>query len=315
MARPLRITYPGAFYHVTARGNEQKAVFKSKSDRIKFLGYLESASVRYNAEIHAYCLMVNHYHLLLETPSGNLPQIMRHINGAYTTYFNTKRARSGHLFQGRYRGILVEKDAYAKELSRYIHLNPVRADMVEKPEDYPWCSYSAYMGKIKAPDWLCRGFILAFFGKKTATAQRRYRDFVETLLGREYESPIAAATGASLLGSTGFVTHIKDCYLCGEDNSRDVPALKQIFAGIAMETVIDLVAKSFGDNQAHQRNAGIYLCRQYTGEKLATIGSRFGISDAAVSQACKRFKARIDSDRKLGKQITAIERKLSKVET
>ncbi|HEA69007.1 MAG TPA: hypothetical protein ENI07_19660, partial [Desulfobacterales bacterium] len=103
MARPLRITFPGAFYHVTSRGNERKAVFKSKRDREKYLEYLESATTRYDAVIHAFCLMDNHYHLLLETPSGNLPRIMRHINGAYTTYFNAKRARSGHLFQGRYR--------------------------------------------------------------------------------------------------------------------------------------------------------------------------------------------------------------------
>lgn len=108
MARPLRINYPGAFYHITARGNEQKDIFKSKRDRIKFLEYLESSSERYDAVIHAFCLMNNHYHLLLETPAGNLPQIMRHINGAYTTYFNVKRNRFGHLFQGRYKAILVD---------------------------------------------------------------------------------------------------------------------------------------------------------------------------------------------------------------
>ena len=131
MARPLRIAFPGAFYHVTARGNERKAVFKSIRDRQKFIEYLETATERYNAVIHAYCLMDNHYHLLLETPSGNLPQIMQHINGAYTTYFNLKRVRAGHLFQGRYKAILVEMDEYAKELSRYIHLNPVRAKLAE----------------------------------------------------------------------------------------------------------------------------------------------------------------------------------------
>ena len=117
MARQLRINYPGAFYHVTSRGNERKAVFKSKRDREKFLEYLETATLRYDAVVHVYCLMDNHYHLLLKTPSGNLPQIMRHINGAYTTYFNVKRGRSGHLFQGRYKAILVDADEYAKELS------------------------------------------------------------------------------------------------------------------------------------------------------------------------------------------------------
>ncbi len=109
MARPLRIEYPEAFYHVTSRGNERKAIFRNDRDRTKFLSYLETAHERYGAIIHVYCLMDNHYHLLIETPGGNLSQILHHVNGAYTTYFNVKRQRSGHLFQGRYRAILVEK--------------------------------------------------------------------------------------------------------------------------------------------------------------------------------------------------------------
>ena len=117
MARALRIQFPGAFYHVTSRGNERQPVFKSSTDREKFLSYLESATERYGAVVHGYCLLDNHYHLFLETPLGNLARIMQHINGAYTTYFNIKRQRSGHLFQGRYKAILVEADAYAKELS------------------------------------------------------------------------------------------------------------------------------------------------------------------------------------------------------
>ena len=150
MARPLRITYPGAFYHVTSRGNEQKPVFKSIKDRTKFLEYLKSATERYSAVIHAYCLMDNHYHLLLETPSGNLSRIMAHINGAYTSYFNKKRDRAGHLFQGRYKAIVVEADEYAKELSRYIHLNPVRAGIVKMPEEYKWSNYCYYIHKRSA---------------------------------------------------------------------------------------------------------------------------------------------------------------------
>jgi REP element-mobilizing transposase RayT len=127
MARPLRIQYPGAFYHVSFRGNERKNVFRSKGDREKFLSYLESATGRYGAKIHVYCLMSNHYHLRLETPEGNPAQIMRHINGAYTTYFNSKRKRSGPLFQGRYNAVVGDADEYATNLSRYIHLDPVRA--------------------------------------------------------------------------------------------------------------------------------------------------------------------------------------------
>jgi putative transposase len=140
MARPLRIEFPDAFYHVTARGNERRNIFRDDRDRQRLLGYLESAVLRYKAVVHVYCLMSNHYHLLLSTPAGNLSQIMRHINGGYTTYFNKRHDRAGHLLQGRYKAILVEADPYAGELSRYIHLNPVRAGIAGRPEEYPWSS-------------------------------------------------------------------------------------------------------------------------------------------------------------------------------
>ena len=154
MARPLRLQYPGAFYHVTSRGNERKSIFKTNRDRQKFLSYLESAYDRYGAIIHVYCLMNNHYHLLVETPRGNLSQILHHINGAYTAYFNTKMKRSGHLFQGRYKAILVEKDSYCQELSRYVHLNPVRTGLVKRPSEYHWSSYTYYIGQKEKPRWL-----------------------------------------------------------------------------------------------------------------------------------------------------------------
>lgn len=310
MARPLRITFPGAFYHVTSRGNERKAVFKSKRDREKFLGYLQSATERYNALIHAFCLMGNHYHLLIETPSGNLPQIMRHINGAYTTHFNRKRSRSGHLFQGRYKAILVEKDSYAKELSRYIHLNPVRAGMVKTPGAYPWSSYNTYTGKNDAHEWLQCDFILTYFGKNATTAQRRYGEFVQALVGQKYENPLTAANAKLVLGSAEFIQHIKNSHIGDGTGSRDLPALRQIHEGIDIETILDLVVEALENLPAQSRNASIYLCRKHTGEKLRIIGKKFGISDAAVSQVCKRFRVRIESDRSLGRAISELENRI-----
>ena len=174
MARPLRIEYPGAFYHITARGNDRKDIFRSRKDRERFLFYLDSATQRYQAIVHAYCLMTDHYHLLLETPDGNLSRIMQQINSAYATHFNVKRRRAGHLLEGRYHAILVEADAYAKEFSRYIHLNPVRAGVAGKPEDYVWSSYAYYTGTKKPPAWLTRDMILSCFGRKEIEAQRRY---------------------------------------------------------------------------------------------------------------------------------------------
>ena len=228
MARQLRIEFPGAFYHVTARGNERKAVFKSIKDREQFFSYLESASNRYGAIIHAYCLMDNHYHILIETPLGNLSKIMQHINSAYTTYFNIKRDRSGHLFQGRYKSILVEVDEYAKELSRYIHLNPVRAKMVKTPEEYQWSSYSYYADKRKAPEWLYRDFILGYFGKRLSTSQRNYREFVHSLVGEVYDSPFTDVIYSVILGSQEYAQEIKDTFLKKKPQDRELPSLLEL---------------------------------------------------------------------------------------
>ena len=134
VGRPLRIEYLGALYHITSRGNERKKIFLEDADKIKFLEILEDYHNRFNILIHSYILMDNHYHFIVETPKGNLTKVMHGVNGCYTGYFNRKYRRSGHLFQGRYKGILVDKDAYLVQLSRYVHINPVRAKIVERPE-------------------------------------------------------------------------------------------------------------------------------------------------------------------------------------
>ena len=310
MARPLRITYPGAFYHITSRGNERKDVFKSKRDREKFLEYLESASQRYDAAVHAYCLMDNHYHLLMETPSGNMPQIMRHINGAYTTYFNVKRQRSGHLFQGRYKAILIDIDEYAKELSRYIHLNPVRAKMVENPEEYDWSSYQYYIGRQKPPEWLYRGFILGYFGQKISTAQKQYKQFVDMLSEQEYESPLIEVVSSTILGAPDFIAFIKDRYLKDKKPDKDLPALKELSKKASMSDIFDEVESVFEKDQALARNVKLYFCQRYTAKKLKDIGKHFGIGESGVSQACRRFAHKIDRDKKLKRKIGKIEKKL-----
>ncbi len=208
MARPLRIQYAGAFYHVTSRGNERKAIFKNDRDREKFLSYLQSAHERYGAVIDVYCLMDNHYHLLLETPRGNLSEIVHHINGAYTTYFNLKRQRCGHLFQGRYRAILVEKDTYCQELSRYIHLNPLRAEMVKDLRRYPWSSYPEYIG-LKKASWLETGSILGYFGSQQRRSQRKYRSYVEEGIRIELKNPLRDVFASTFLGSEGFINELR----------------------------------------------------------------------------------------------------------
>ncbi|NIS78934.1 MAG: hypothetical protein GTO14_01630 [Anaerolineales bacterium] len=310
MARPLRIAFPGAFYHITSRGNEQKAIFKSKRDREKFLEYLESATERYDALIHVYCLMDNHYHLLMETPSANLAQIMRHINGAYTTYVNTKRKRVGHLFQGRYKAILVEIDEYAKELSRYIHLNPVRAGMVDRPEAYPWSSYLFYIGERKAPEWLHRAFILGYFGEKDSLAQKRYQAFVDALLGQEYKSPLKDVVSSTLLGSGGFISHIKETFLSDERPHKDLPALKELAPRVSIQDIFNIIDESFSNNAKLARNVKMYLCQKYTAKKLKDIGSHFAIGESGVSQACRRARQWMENDKKLRREIEKLEKKI-----
>jgi len=310
MARPLRIEFAGAFYHITARGNERKDIFKSNRDRSQFLSYLESATERYDAVIHTYCLMTNHYHLLLETPSGNLSQIMRHINGAYTTYFNTKRKRFGHLFQGRYKGILVEADEYAKELSRYIHLNPIRAGIARSPGEYRWSSYRSYIGKEKPADWLARARVLGYFGKKDLEAQRGYRDFVEEALKRDYPDPLREVIGAAILGSVGFVERIRDTYLKNRKSGRDIPSLRALTTGPSMEEIERGVDRVFGTDPVLARKIKLHLCHTYTAHPLKEIGERFGIKESGVSLASRRMGLRMQHDAALRAKITKIKEKI-----
>ena len=311
MARALRIQFPGAFYHVTSRGNEQKAVFKSVRDREKFLSYLESATERYGAVVHVYCLMGNHYHLLLETPLGNLSKIMQHINGAYTTYFNTKRGRSGHLFQGRYKAILVEADEYAKELSRYIHLNPVRAGMVKTPEEYQWSSCRYYTVERETPVWLQRDFILSYFDKKPTVAMKIYRSFVHTLIDQEYESPLVELSHSVILGSQEFVDVIKDKFLKGKKTDRELPALNEITNRPGLDHIEQVVDSLLQPDEKLARQVKLYLCHRYSGKKLREIGKRFGVSESGVTQASRRIRLKQKNDKKFGKLITKTAKTLS----
>ena len=303
MARPLRIIFPGAFYHITSRGNEQRVIFKSQRDRKKFLSYLESATQRYDARIHAYCLMDNHYHLLIETPSGNLPQIMRHINGAYTTYFNVKRKRSGHLLQGRYKAILVDMDIYAKELSRYIHLNPIRAKMVEMLENYEWSSYLEYIGRKKLQPWLVRDLILSYFGQKVKIAQQIYLRFVEAKVGQKYKSPFRKVVGSTILGDENFVKMVKQNYLQSIKPDRDLPALRSLSEKPEIEDIIRAAESTFAKQPRLARNIALFLCHRWSGKTLKCIGKHFGVGESAVSQSSRRTATIIDKDKKLKRQI------------
>jgi putative transposase len=200
MARPLRIEFPGALYHVTSRGNERAAIFFTDHDRHDFLSILGDVVEQHRWLCHAYCLMPNHYHLVIQTPEPNLSRGMHRLNGTYTQHLNRRHARVGHLFQGRFKAILVEREGHLLELARYVVLNPVRAEIERDPETYRWSSLRATLGLVRAPAWLAVAPLLSHFG-----SPRRYRAFVREGIG--LSSPLAEIRGP-LLGSDAFAQSI-----------------------------------------------------------------------------------------------------------
>jgi len=185
MARPIRIEFNGALYHVTSRGDRRESIYEDDADRAHFLDVLEQVVQDFNWVVHAYCLMSNHYHLLIETPDGNLAKGMRQLNGVYSQYSNRRHSRTGHVFQGRYKAILVDRDSYLLELARYVVLNPVRARIVKAPGAWSWSSYLAMIGSEPSPPWLATDGLLAAFASRRAEARRRYMKFVAEGVGGE----------------------------------------------------------------------------------------------------------------------------------
>ncbi len=179
MSRPLRLEYTDALYHVTSRGDRREDIYDDETDRQIFLTIFAESIERFNWLCYAYCLMDNHYHLLVQTPDANLSKGMRQLNGVYTQAYNRRHGKTGHLFQGRYKAILVDADTYLLELSRYIVLNPVKVGMVKQVGEWPWSSYPAMVGDISVPPWLSKDYLLAQFSKQRKTAIRKYQIFVE----------------------------------------------------------------------------------------------------------------------------------------
>lgn len=185
MARPLRIEFPNATYHVTSRGNERRPIFRCTRDRVTFLSFLGEAVKRFGWRITTSVLMTNHFHLVIHTPEPNLSRGMHWLNGKYASWFNRQYNRSGHLFGGRYKAFVIEDEAYFKEVVRYVVLNPVRAGIVKRPEDYRWSSYRATAGLEPAPEWLDVDAVLRSFAPDMTIAQAYYREFVAAGVGRD----------------------------------------------------------------------------------------------------------------------------------
>jgi REP element-mobilizing transposase RayT len=322
MARPLRIEYPGAFYHVIHRGNAGEAIFKSQRDHERFLEYLSAASQRYALRLHTYCLMTNHYHLLVETPQANLSQAVKWINVSYAAYFNRKRQRHGHLFQGRYKAILIDAEAYLKQLSRYIHLNPLRAKMVKRLEDHRWSSYRAFIGKSPSPGWLETEWLLSLFAKQRRRAMRHYQRFVESVDGLAMENPENDMIGGFLLGGDDFVDWVKASFFsqksaASKNNSQWDELDLQPSLGVIVDAVCDefncegerVIRKGRKNNTA--RDLAIYLARELTGKSNVLLGDYFGqISGAGITMRSKHMAQQLRSNRRLKERASRIRRQI-----
>ena len=240
MARPLRIEYDGALYHVTSRGNERKPIFRDDGDRELFLATLWQVSERFHWLCHAYCLMGNHYHLVIETPDGNLSKGMRQLNGVYTQAFNRRHHRVGHLFQGRFKGILVQKESHYLEVCRYVVLNPVRAKAVKHPREWVWSSYRATGGLAAVPRCLTFEEILSHFGQRQGPAQRKYREYVsEGIGGATIWENLEAQ---SLLGVEGFADALRE-HVTGKRTLREIPKGQRLLGRASLKKLFDGAGK------------------------------------------------------------------------
>jgi len=280
MARPLRLEFDGALYHITSRGNRRGAIYETPDDRESYLEILQGVCKKYNWLCHAYCLMGNHYHLLIETPEANLSKGMRQLNGVYTQCFNKVHGRVGHVFQGRYKAILVEKETYLLELARYIVLNPVRAGMVSSPSEWLWSSYRTTAGEAPPLDYLTTGWLLSIFGSPRSQAQKTYVEYVNS--GCTESSPWDDLKGQVFLGSDQFFERMLE-HLDEPDRLSEVPAAQRRPKPLPLEVYFE---------KTDNRDVAIAEAYASGGYTLKDIGDYLRLSYSRVSRIVKECKGK-----------------------
>lgn len=307
MARPARIEFEGAFYHVMNRGNRREDIFLDTRDREKFYEILGNIEKRYGIIVYVFVLMPNHYHILLETPHANLSRAIQRLNGDYALYFSRRHKRPGHLFQGRFKAMLIEKEAYLLELSRYIHLNPFRAGLTRNLKEYKWSSLPAYVrGKADFPFTLHWEWIVSRFGKKENIATGEYLEFVREGI-RDGSNPGLKATGEWILGSDDWVKAV--IKRRGNFSSKELSGAKPFRTKMSINELEAFVCKEFevkkeelempGYNNI-ARQAILCLAVNYGGMTLKEVGQKYGArSYFSVSKAVSRFRQRLAKDHTL----------------
>lgn len=318
MARPLRIEYPGAFYHVMNRGLSRRNIFLEDDGRQSFLDLLGDLSRLWKIEIHAYCLLDNHYHLLLSTPEAGLSRAMRHLDGLYTQKFNRVHHRDGPLFRGRYKAILIDAEEYFLTVVRYIHNNPLAAGVVTDIDRYRWSSHWGYLKKRQCPHWLNTRSVLSRFGDL-----KQYHGFMHGGVEGEIEEFYKGRYQKAVLGSKLFIERLREKLGERARIEHDKPQSRQVF-GVAIQEIIKATAREYGTTeeglkrrrrggQNEARLVAIYLSRHLGGHKHGEIGQAVGLKNtSSVSSAYLRMKSKVAKERRFARRVQKIEESLTK---
>ena len=303
------------------RGRRREDIFLSKGDYNTFITVLQETAEMWNLKVSAYCLMSNHYHLLVHTPEGNLSRCMRNINGVYTQRFNRLHKLDGQLFRGRYKAVLVEADIHLLEVLRYIHRNPIQAGLVTKLDNYPWSSHHGFISRAKKWEWLQKDFLLSMLSEKKTNYRSAYLDFVSQGAPESIERFYSLKNLPSLLGSDKFKEWVKDKFNHLRF-AKEIPDSREL--AVSADNIIlhvsdyfkvakEQVADSKRGTENLPRDIAMYLIRHHTGETLAKVGRHFGVDNySTVSSAVQRIKARKRKDRKVQNYLVEIERRLRK---
>ena len=311
MPRPQRIEYPDAYYHVMNRGRGRKAIFHDEEYFQAFLETIKEASSRFGMEVHAYCLMGNHYHLLIKTPLGNLSRCMRHVNGVYTQRYNRLKNTDGPLFRGRFKAVLIESDAYLLQLTRYIHRNPmeVKSPLVDELATYPWSSYPAYLNRTPSPLWLNREFSYQLLGKKNR--YQAYRSFVEQGVDEEILAFYGKGNLKPILGSDEFIESVLSELDINRPHFNELqnrlPTISTIVTAVAQQMEVEeesIYISARGRGSANSaRWMALFLSREVGKHPLNDICQAFGMTHiSGVAQAVKSLNKAEVADKKLRKR-------------
>lgn len=321
MARPLRILFSGAHYHIMNHGEMGRSIFLDDGDRKIFLSVLAAAAEMFRAKLYAFSLMETHYHLLIQTMEANLSEIMRHLGSVYTQKFNRKHESYGHLFRGRYKAILVDRDEYLLEVIRYIHLNPVRAGIVEAPELHKWTSHKLYIASRSGRDPICSREILLLFAKDIRKARHEFHDFIKQGVPENVEKFYGRERLPAILGSTKYIEEMRERFVYKFQDDYELPEAKRI-SKITIKQIVELIAAEHGLNVTDvkegkrkvlnkPRRLAIHIARRYGGYPLRKIGEFFHIrSYTGVSTIVAQVQKDIDENKKEKAKLMALLGKL-----